>query len=200
MKFIKKIFNILLAIVPFLLLLYVLLIRFNQIPGFSENEPFEMFSDMDLNYRAKPQEINAHLKDSITVLIPDARARAFNKQKYTYSQIEFDEAVSNLKNPLERRDLVLSRGKLKFETFCIYCHGEKGNANGLVITKPKLTKEEEGFPAPPSYLRKETMGLVDERIFHIITVGQNAMFGVGDKLVPEDRWCIVHYVRFLQGK
>ena len=125
MKFIKKIFNILLAIVPFLLLLYVILVRFNQIPGFSENEPFEMFSDMDLNYRAKPQEINTNLKDSITVLTPDTRARAFNKQKYTYSQIEFDEAVSNLKNPLERRDLVLSRGKLKFETFCIYCHGEK---------------------------------------------------------------------------
>jgi hypothetical protein len=35
-----------------------------------------MFSDMDLNYRAKPQEINAHLKDSISVLIPDAKSKS----------------------------------------------------------------------------------------------------------------------------
>ncbi len=200
MKIIWKILKIVIATIPFLLLLYVLLIKYNLLSGFSENEPFEMFSDMDLNYRAKPQNLNTKLKDSTSILTPDSRSRAFNKQKYIYSQIEFDEAIANLNNPLKRNEFVLKRGKLKFETYCVHCHGTEGTANGLIITKPKLAQDEEGFPAPPSYLRKETLEFPDERIFHVISVGQNAMFGVGDKLVPEDRWCIVHYVRFLQGK
>ncbi len=200
MKIIWKIFKIVIATVPFLLLLYVLLIKYNLLSGFSENEPFEMFSDMDLNYRAKPQNLNSKLKDSTSILTPDSRSRAFNKQKHIYSQIEFDEAIANLNNPLKRNEFVLKRGRHKYETYCVHCHGTEGKADGLIITKPKLAQDEEGFPAPPSYLRKETLEFPDERIFHIISVGQNAMFGVGDKLVPEDRWCIVHYVRFLQGK
>jgi mono/diheme cytochrome c family protein len=38
----------------------------------------------------------------------------------------------------------------------------------------------------------------DGEIFNTITVGKNTMMPYADKLVPEDRWAVVAYVRALQ--
>jgi hypothetical protein len=45
---------------------------------------------------------------------------------------------------------------------------------------------------------KRIVQMPDGEIFNVITFGRNNMGPYGDKIVPEDRWAIIHYVRALQ--
>lgn len=100
-------------------------------------------------------------------------------------------AGATLANPLTPSLEVLQRGQNRFNVFCITCHGERGEGNGKIIG-PNL------FPAPPSLHTDQARGFADGRIYHVITRGQNKMPSYADRLDPEDRWAVVHYVRALQ--
>jgi mono/diheme cytochrome c family protein len=85
---------------------------------------------------------------------------------------------------------LLERGRERFTIYCSPCHGALGDGNG--ITK------QYGMGATPSYHDDRIRGLADGEIFNIITNGKNTMLPYGDKVVPQDRWAIVAYVRALQ--
>jgi mono/diheme cytochrome c family protein len=42
--------------------------------------------------------------------------------------------------------------------------------------------------------------LVPERIVQVITQGKGRMFPYADRVPPEDRWAIAHYVKELQAR
>jgi mono/diheme cytochrome c family protein len=84
----------------------------------------------------------------------------------------------------------MKEGQKLFNIYCIVCHGEYGLGDGTVAKK--------GFPAPPSLLEKRARQYSDERVFHIITMGQKVMPAYRSQIRPEDRWKIAHYVRALQ--
>lgn len=94
-----------------------------------------------------------------------------------------------LKNPLPNTQRVLARGQTLFNTYCIVCHGPRGEGNGYVVPK---------FPRPPSLQSDKIRGYQDGSIFHVITMGQNLMPSYASQILPEDRWAIIHYVRVLQ--
>jgi len=85
---------------------------------------------------------------------------------------------------------LLERGRERFTIYCAPCHGALGDGNG--ITK------QYGMGATPSYHDDKIRGLADGEIYNVITNGYNTMLPYADKVVPQDRWAIVAYVRALQ--
>ncbi|HRK01030.1 MAG TPA: cytochrome c [Oligoflexia bacterium] len=99
------------------------------------------------------------------------------------------DAAKGLRNPLRSTKPVLARGKLMFETYCMVCHGRKGEGDGSIVPK---------FPRPPTLHSEKVRDWSDGQIFHVISDGQNLMPKYASQIAPEDRWAIVHYVRTLQ--
>lgn len=108
---------------------------------------------------------------------------------YPYAADEIERAGKELVNPLKRTRAVLARGQLKYNTYCIVCHGPTGLGNGFVVPK---------FPAPPSLQSDKIRNYPDGKIYHVITRGQNLMKSYANQVYPEDRWAIIHYIRALQ--
>jgi mono/diheme cytochrome c family protein len=84
----------------------------------------------------------------------------------------------------------MERGRDRYQIYCAPCHGAAGDGNG--ITKRY------GMGATPTYHDPRLRTMPDGEIFNTITVGKNTMLPYADKLVPEDRWAVVAYVRALQ--
>ncbi len=94
--------------------------------------------------------------------------------------------------PVEVNDRLMARGKERYTIYCAPCHGAVGDGNG--ITK------QYGMGATPSYHDDRLRQMSEGEIYNTITHGtanQN-MQPYADKLVPEDRWAVVLYVRALQ--
>ncbi len=88
-------------------------------------------------------------------------------------------------------DLV-ARGEERFRAFCSPCHGLSGRGDGTVVSR--------GFPPPPSYHEERLRALSPEQIVGVITHGRGRMFPYADRVLPEDRWAIAHYVKRLQAE
>ena len=86
---------------------------------------------------------------------------------------------------------LLERGRERFLAFCSPCHGEKGDGDGTVVSR--------GFPAPPSYHQERLRQAGPEHIVAVITEGVGRMYSYADRVPPEDRWAIAHYVKALQS-
>lgn len=94
--------------------------------------------------------------------------------------------------PVAVNDQLMVRGKDRFTIYCQPCHGAVGDGNG--ITK------QYGMGATPTYHDDRLRHMAEGEIFNTITHGspnQN-MLSYADKLLPEDRWAVILYVRALQ--
>ena len=112
--------------------------------------------------------------------------RGFEPYPYTKDP---EAAGRELKNPLEPTKTVLVRGQAVFNTYCIVCHGPRGEGNGYIIPK---------FPQPPSLQSDKVRGWPDGRIYHVITIGQGLMPSYASQVSTGDRWAAILYVRVLQ--
>jgi len=108
---------------------------------------------------------------------------------YRFAQADTAQAMAELTNPLPRTADVLWRGQRVYMTYCVVCHGPKGDGQGYIVPK---------FPMPPPLFSDKVRNWPDGRIFHIITRGQNLMPSYASQILPEDRWAAIHYVRALQ--
>lgn len=86
---------------------------------------------------------------------------------------------------------VLERGRERHNIFCAPCHSRVGDGNGFIPSR--------GFPRkPPSYhsqrLEKAPVGY----LYGVITEGFGIMPDYSAQIPPQDRWCIVAYIRALQ--
>lgn len=86
----------------------------------------------------------------------------------------------------------LERGRDRYAVYCAPCHGAIGDGNG--ITK------QYGMGTTPSYHDDRLRNMAEGEIFNTITNGSptKVMLPYADKLVPEDRWAVIAYVRALQ--
>ena len=73
---------------------------------------------------------------------------------------ETEKAGKELNNPLARTKANLERGQKIFNTYCIVCHGPKGNGEGFIVPP---------YPRPPSLLSDKIRNYPDGSIFNIIT-------------------------------
>lgn len=111
-----------------------------------------------------------------------------------YSIVSIEEAKSHL-NPVPRSKESLQLGQKLFNVYCIVCHGKYGEGDGVVASLQGWPRPL--YPRPPSLQSDKVRDYKDGQIFHVITMGQNLMPSYAEKLNPEERWAVVHYIRAL---
>jgi cytochrome c553 len=86
----------------------------------------------------------------------------------------------------------IEHGRDRYTIYCLPCHGAVGD--GMGITK------QYGMGATPTYHDDRLRKIAEGEIFNTITNGtaNKNMLPYADKLVPEDRWAVIAYVRSLQ--
>lgn len=185
-------------IISVIVLIVGIILQSGVIKIYRELQPFEIIADMDNQIKPLPQKESSFFPDSASFRNPIENTIPKFGSKYHLIDLEYEEAEVINKNPLEPTERVLARGKNRFETFCVPCHNHDGKGKGVIITKVQLKEGEEGFPTPANLTREFTRSISDERIYHILSAGQNLMFPVNYKLNKIDRWALVHYIRKLQ--
>lgn len=87
----------------------------------------------------------------------------------------------------------LQRGRERFDIFCAVCHGQLGDANGMIVRR--------GFQRPPSFhdpAMRDPNAKPLGHYFDVITRGFGGMYSYADRIPVEDRWRIVAYIKALQ--
>lgn len=183
--------TIVLGVIGIVFAVFWILLLSGNILWVSDKPPLQVIRDMDNQMMITPQEEYPFFRDRSSFRLPPANTVPRNVSVYTPETIE--EAIAKYpQNPLPATNFVLSRGKNRFEIFCMPCHGADGKGNGTVVQR--------GYPNPPDLTRDVAIAYPDARIFHIISKGQNVMPSYADKLSEVDRWAVVHYIRVLQGQ
>ncbi|MFU8848682.1 MAG: c-type cytochrome [Opitutales bacterium] len=172
----------------------------------SEKPPIEVFPDMDRQARYKPQGENnffADRRNDRPIPVNTVARGNYLNYEQVFSE-DFND--SNLgrtsflqgkntdgswvaKLPVEVDYSLMEKGRQRFEIFCSACHGSAGDGNG--VTKPY------GILATSFHddrLRNEADGY----IYDVIANGKGLMYGLKDRLTPEERWAVVLYLRALQ--
>jgi len=107
------------------------------------------------------------------------------------------ETADRLVNPRTRTAESLNRGQWVYQTYCLVCHGEKGEGNG-----PVSLAGGGPFPGIPSLVDPTRPKMSDGAIYGMIVeaqrMGRGLMPRYGDKVRGTDRWDVVNYVRSLQ--
>jgi mono/diheme cytochrome c family protein len=99
---------------------------------------------------------------------------------------------SLVEHPVPELDrALLMRGQTQFEIFCAPCHGVDGMATTPVAQDMVVRP-------PPSLHEPRIRALPDQYIYGVITEGYGLMPTYADRIVPEDRWAVIAYVRALQ--
>ncbi len=97
-------------------------------------------------------------------------------------------ALKNLKSPLEVNQANLANGKAMFTIYCISCHGDKGNGQGVLMQRGK-------FLGVPNYKDRP---ITEGSIYHVIMYGRNLMGSHASQLTHTERWQVVQYVQQLR--
>jgi len=84
----------------------------------------------------------------------------------------------------------LTRGQDRFNIYCSPCHSRLGDGNGLIVKR--------GYHNPPSYYTDRVMKAPLGHFFDVITNGFGAMPSYASRVMPDDRWRIIAYIRTLQ--
>ena len=149
----------------------------------------EYMPDMYESTSLKAQKEDPFSKDGAAARVPPEGTIPRGYSPYKYTAADTDKAGRELKNPLVPTKLNVERGQKIFNTYCIVCHGPKGNGEGFVVPP---------FPRPPSLLTDKIMKWRDGSLFNVITRGQNNMPSYATQIKAEDRWAVIHYVRALE--
>lgn len=161
--------------------------------GMSRKPPIEIFPDMDRQPKIRPQTPSQFFSDGLSSRLPIAGtvSRDSHYEDLPINTGHITGATNFVEiNPLKIDEVVMARGRERFGISCQPCHGPIGDGNG--VTK-KL-----GMAVIGNLHDKRIVAMPDGEIFYVITNGRNNMGSYGDKIVPEDRWAIIAYVRALQ--
>ncbi len=136
---------------------------------------------------------NPNFADGRTLQEPVAGTLARGETPLHYQATPEDALLAGqeLVNPIDADDKAgLDRGADVYRVFCVVCHGPTGAGDGPAATR--------GVPALP-VSAGNSVGMEDGHLFHILTYGRGAMGSYAGQLTPNDRWCVIRYVRTLQA-
>jgi mono/diheme cytochrome c family protein len=144
--------------------------------------PLEYFPDMVRTPRYNAFEANPNFADGMTLRTPPPGTVP---RGMLPSEDEGDE------NPFAAdNQAAVERGAVMFNTYCVPCHGARGEGDGLVV--------QHGYPAPPSLLSPGTRSMSDADIYAAITNGLGGMPSYGGQIARDDRWKAILHLRNLQ--
>ena len=162
---------------------------------FNRNEPgFSYFNDMEESQAYETYSPNPNYADGKTMEGPVKGTVSIDQHAYNFVKTPEDELkAASLVNPLKDQFNKEEAEKL-FQTYCIYCHGDKGDGKGYLFTSKK-------YPYPPAnYHAERAMGKTDGQLFHNIRAGFGVMGAHGPQLSVDETWQLVDYIRYLQSQ
>ena len=80
-----------------------------------------------------------------------------------------------------------ARGKVYYDYYCVFCHGDKGDGNGPV--------GESYVPVPADLRAAKIQAYADGELLRAMLVGTGHEPVLGRVVHPEHRWYLVLYVR-----
>lgn len=189
------------------LVLFFVVVSAVSVLGFrgslSERPPLEIFPDMDHQPKYKPQAASAFFADGradrptpagavpygSTALAQDGKYLAAEDHLYRGKNAAGDFA-RGFPSEVAVNAMLLDRGEMKYNIYCLPCHGAVGDGNG--ITK------QYGMGATPTFHDGRLRQMAEGEIYNTITHGKGNMLSYADKIEPADRWAVIAYVRALQ--
>lgn len=165
------------------------------------NSPgYEYMPDM---YRSPSVEayVDYENPDMLSAMLPPAGTIPFSEDpskaifNFPFSIAESPKGyikAAEIKNPIPYSVEVREEGRVLYEKFCTHCHGEKGDGQGQIVLNGK-------FDGVPSYSAGAVATLPEGQMFYSITYGKNMMGAHASQLNKEERWKVVHYVKYLQA-
>jgi len=160
----------------------------------SSRPPLEVFPDMDRQPKLRPQDASTFFADGRADRPLPVGVVARGSMRADAAVYQGRAAVGDWVRGIPSAVTVdarfLQRGRERYSISCAPCHGALGDGNG--ITKAY------GMGATPTYHDDRLRAMAEGEIYNTITNGKGTMMGYADKVVPEDRWAIVAYVRALQ--
>lgn len=159
----------------------------------SRRPPIELFPDMDRQPRVRPQTLSRFFPDGLgsRLPVPGTIARGAPYQDTPFNTGRLPGATNFVEFvPVPVTELLLARGRERYDIYCTVCHGAAGDGRGVTSRYQMVGT------ANFHDLRLVTM--TDGEIFNTITYGKNLMGAYGPQIDIADRWAIIAYVRALQ--
>ncbi len=135
-----------------------------------------------------------HYNPSTRIQEPPRRAPPEGAVPITGKEVVFGfEQARDVPNPLPRTQAVLERGAELYRVNCAMCHGSQARGDGAV--GDFLVRD--GYSRPPDLTADITQNRADGEIFLLVTNGILVMPEFKNMVAEDDRWSLVHYLRFL---
>jgi mono/diheme cytochrome c family protein len=158
----------------------------------SSSPPIHLNPNMDVQPKVKPQSASAFFYDGSGMRTPVAGTVARE------DPVALDAAVTGMgadgkpvaSSPIEVTPELVARGRARFAIFCLPCHGERADGNGML-------KQRAGVQSA-NLLEERIRQMPDGQIFDTVTNGFGLMPGYRYPIPAHDRWAIIAYVRQLE--
>lgn len=86
----------------------------------------------------------------------------------------------------------VKEGERLYNIYCWHCHGKKGKNDGPIFKEKKMPG-----PSWKGYQDDYIKNLPDGKIYHVVTYGKGLMGPHAFLISPEERWKVIHYVKYL---
>ncbi len=116
----------------------------------------------------------------------------FETYQFPNTNDGYEAAGLSLKNPLAITPDVLAKGEVVYKNFCVHCHGDKGDGNGILVQRDK-------FAGVPSYYGASLADLPVGKMYHSIFYGKNMMGSHASQINFEERWQVVSWIEKLRA-
>ena len=162
----------------------------------SKKTPIHLNPNMDNQERFDPQEENKFFENHMSMREPVkgtvSRGYLFENSLFYTGKKNNEEFIEKVSDVMTVDELLLLRGKERFNIYCSVCHGYTGDGDGLVSQSDK-------YPLIPTSVHSQTlMEKKDGYFFDVITNGVRNMPGYSHQINAEDRWAIVAYLKALR--
>ncbi len=161
-------------------------------------------SDVFADGRAsRPQILGTVAQSEASLAADDHYYRGYSST-WNAGANKFDiKYFDSMPKQLKVDEALLKRGQVKFNTYCMPCHGFDGRGVGPVAqVADQLQKDQVpgmSWTAPSNLTDADRVARVDGHIYNTIVNGIRNMGSYGAAIQdPADRWAIVAYVRALQ--
>jgi mono/diheme cytochrome c family protein len=104
----------------------------------------------------------------------------------------YEAAGLNVKSPFAGSPELLKSGEQIYKNFCIHCHGEKGDGNGILVQRDK-------FAGVPSYYGAALKDLTEGKMYHTVFYGKNMMGSHASQINFKERWSVIEWVKKLRA-
>ena len=160
---------------------------------FNSSKPnYQYFPNMYESVGYKTYAESNAFNNGIEAQLPAAGSVARGWAPYDYPDTNdgYEAAKANLKSPLAITVEHRAEGKELYGVYCAVCHGDKGNGQGILMTREK-------FLGIPSYADRE---ITDGSIYHVLMYGKNAMGSHAGQVDATERWQIAQHVMYLRNE